>query len=196
MAESRLEREQRRLEMNIPYIEENIYVKSLMNRDIPHETSLMTFDGQNITTKLPKIPPSTFDSKNIKTKQPDPRHSKSTKPNSKPNIPPRQCSMKNTYEQVTTDLPPPLPIGKIEHFIPEQTFRFRSPPTPLEELMNYIPDQRDMKRLIEQFTRNETQCYTNCTPQPPILARNEQHHPKLYPAKREQSNFHNDFEHE
>ena len=40
MAESRLEREQKRLatEMNIPPVDENIYVKLLQNRDIPHET--------------------------------------------------------------------------------------------------------------------------------------------------------------
>ena len=64
MADSRLEREQKRLEMKVPYVEENLYYKSL----------------------------STFESKHIKTKQADPRHNKPTKQNSKavrPNISPR-----------------------------------------------------------------------------------------------------------
>ena len=50
MAESRLQKELKRLptEMNVLYVKENLYVKSLRNRDIPHETRLMTFDSQNI----------------------------------------------------------------------------------------------------------------------------------------------------
>ena len=51
MAESRLEREQRGLEMNVPYVQENFYVKLLRSKDIPYETRLMTFDHQNITTQ-------------------------------------------------------------------------------------------------------------------------------------------------
>ena len=83
--------------------------------------------------------------------------------------------MRNTYEQGTTDLLPPLPIKEVEHehFIHGKTFRLRSPPTPFEELMNYIPDQGDMDKLIEQFPSNETQPNTNWTPQPPTLVRNE-----------------------
>ena len=50
MAESRLEREQK---MNVPYVEENLYVKSLWNRDIPYETQVTTFDIKNIKTKQP-----------------------------------------------------------------------------------------------------------------------------------------------
>ena len=46
MAESRWDREQKKLttEMNVPSIDENLYVKSLWNRDIPYETWLTTFD--------------------------------------------------------------------------------------------------------------------------------------------------------
>ena len=197
MAENRLEREQKRLatEMNVAYV----YVKSLRNGDIPYEARLTTFVSQNITTKQSYIKLSTFDSRNIKTKQPNPKHSKSTKQNSKgvrPKDPPTQSSLTHTYEQVTVDLAPPLPIDEVEHFIPQQTFRLRSPPTPLEELMNYTPNQRDMDRLIQQNPSNETQPNTNWTPQPPTVARNEQPHPKLYLAKREGSNFNSDFGYE
>ena len=97
MAERRLEREQRSLEMNVPNVEENLYVKSLRNRALPYETRLMTFDSQNITTKQPYTKLSPFDSKNIKTKQPNPRHSKPTKQNSygvRPKVPPTQSSLK------------------------------------------------------------------------------------------------------
>ena len=40
MAESRLDREQKRLntEMNLPSVDENLYVKSPQNQDIPYET--------------------------------------------------------------------------------------------------------------------------------------------------------------
>ena len=40
MAESRLEREQKRLATpkNVLRVEENLYVKSLRNRDIPYKT--------------------------------------------------------------------------------------------------------------------------------------------------------------
>ena len=31
--------------MNVPYVEENLYVKSLWNRDMPYETRLITFDS-------------------------------------------------------------------------------------------------------------------------------------------------------
>ena len=89
------------------------------------------------------MPLSTFFSNNNKTKQPDPKHSKSTKQNSKgvrPKVPPRQSSLKNTYEQVTADLPPSPPSDKVEHFIRDQTFRLRSPPTPLQGLMNCASD--------------------------------------------------------
>ena len=118
----------------------------------------MRLDSQNIITKQPYTQLSTFDSKNIKTKQPGPRHSKYTKQNSKgvrPKVPPRQRSLKNTYEQVTTDWPPPPPIDKVEYLSQIKLFRLRSPPIPLEELMNYTPDQRDMERLIKQFPSNE-----------------------------------------
>ena len=48
------------------------------------------------------------------------------------------------HEQVTTDLPSPMPID-VEHFIRDQTFRVRCPPTPLEVLVDYAPDQRDIE---------------------------------------------------
>ena len=57
--------------------------------------------------------------------------------------------------------------------------------------MNYNHDQRDMDRLIEQFPSNEIWPGTNCTPQHPTLIRDEQPHPKLYLAKRD-----NDFGYE
>ena len=103
MTESGLEREQRRLatEINVLYLEENLYLKLLRNRDIPYETRFMTFNSQNITTKQSYIQHSTFDSKNIKTKQPGPKYSKPTKLNSKgvrPEVLPRQSSLKNIYE--------------------------------------------------------------------------------------------------
>ena len=62
--------------------------------------------------------------------------------------------------------------------------------------MGYTPDQRDMDRLIEQFPSNETWPNTNWTPQTPSLVRNEQPHPKLYLAKKEQSNLDNEFGYE
>ena len=82
MAKCRLEKEQKRLatEMNVPYVESNVYVKSLQSRDISYETRLITFDSQNIK------------------KEPDPKHSKSTKQNSKgarPKVPPRQSTLKH-----------------------------------------------------------------------------------------------------
>ena len=54
MAEGRLERDQKRLtaEMNEPYVEENLYVKSLQNRDIPYETWLTTFDSPEYQNKV------------------------------------------------------------------------------------------------------------------------------------------------
>ena len=50
---SRLDKEPKRLatEMNIPPLDENLYVKSLQNRDIPYETQLSIFDNQNSKTK-------------------------------------------------------------------------------------------------------------------------------------------------
>ena len=69
----------------------------------------------------------------------------------------------------------------------------RSPPTPFEGLMNYAPDQRDMDRLNEQFSSNETQPSTNWIPQTP---RNEQPYPKLYLVKSEEGNLDNDFGYE
>ena len=51
---------------------------------------------------------------------------------------------------------PPPPIDKVEHFIPEQTFRLRLLPISIEGLMKNVPDQRDMDGLIEQFPSNET----------------------------------------
>ena len=70
MAEgSRLDREHKRLatEMNVPPVDENLYVKSLWNRDIPYETWLSTFDNQNSKTKQPNTRLSTFDNQNSKT---------------------------------------------------------------------------------------------------------------------------------
>ena len=53
MAESRLEREQKRLAtgMNVPYVEEYLYVKSLWNRNIPYETRPSTFESKKSKTK-------------------------------------------------------------------------------------------------------------------------------------------------
>ena len=50
MAEgSRLDREYKRLviEMNVPCVDENLYVMSLQNRDIPFKTQLSTSDNQH-----------------------------------------------------------------------------------------------------------------------------------------------------
>ena len=57
--------------------------------------------------------------------------------------------------------------------------------------MNYAPDLRHMDRLTEQFPSNATKSSTNWTPQCPTLTRVEPH-PKLYLAKREESNLGND----
>ena len=49
MAEgSRLDREYRRLvnDMNVQLVDENLYVRSLRNREIPYNTRLNTFDNQ------------------------------------------------------------------------------------------------------------------------------------------------------
>ena len=54
MAEgSRLDRQQKRLatEINVTPVDENLYVKSQWNRDIPYEIWLSTFDSQNSKTK-------------------------------------------------------------------------------------------------------------------------------------------------
>ena len=69
--------------MNVPPVDENLYVKSLWNRDIPYKTWLGPFDSQNSKTKWPSTQLSTFDSQNNKTKQPDPRLRKSEKQSSK-----------------------------------------------------------------------------------------------------------------
>ena len=95
--------------MNVPSVDENWYVKSLWNRDIPYETLLTTFDSQNSKTKQPNARLFTSDSRNSKTKQPNHRLSKSNKQNSKaarPKVPPRQSGLRYNYEEVTTDLPP------------------------------------------------------------------------------------------
>ena len=79
MAESRLEREKRlATEMNIPYVEEDLYVKSLQK-----ETYLMRLDSPLLTVRISK-------------QRTNPRHSKSTKQNSKgvrSKVPPRQMSL-------------------------------------------------------------------------------------------------------
>ena len=73
------------MEMIVPPVDENLYVKSLQNRDIPNDTQCTTFDSQN-----------------SKTKQPDPRLSKSNKQNSKAvrptQVPPRCSSLKDNNE--------------------------------------------------------------------------------------------------
>ena len=43
--------------MNVPPLDENLYVSSLRNRDILHDVRLSTFDNQNSKTKKPDIPP-------------------------------------------------------------------------------------------------------------------------------------------
>ena len=85
--------------MNIPYVDENLHLKSLQNRDISYKTRLNTFDSQIIKTKQLYTQHCTFDSKNIKTKQLNPRHSKTTKQNSKGvrlEVPPRQSNLKRS----------------------------------------------------------------------------------------------------
>ena len=48
MTGSKLEREQKWLatEMNVPYVEENLYLKSLQNKDISYETRLTSFESE------------------------------------------------------------------------------------------------------------------------------------------------------
>ena len=56
MTEScRIAREYRRLTtiMNVPLVDENLYVRSLRNRDILYDTRLSTFDNHNSKTKTP-----------------------------------------------------------------------------------------------------------------------------------------------
>ena len=96
----------------------------------------------------------TFDSKNIKIKQSDPKHSKSTKQNSKgvrSNVPPRQSSLKTLMDKSLLTCYLSLLIDKVAHFITDQMFTLRAHPTSLEGLMNYALHQRDMDRLIEQI---------------------------------------------
>ena len=56
---SRVVREYRRLaiNMNMPPVDENLYVRVMRNRDIPYDTRCSTFDNQNNKTKKPDIPP-------------------------------------------------------------------------------------------------------------------------------------------
>ena len=59
MDNSRIATEYRRLttNMNVPLVDENLYVRSLRNRDIPYDTRPSTYDSQNRKTKKPDIPP-------------------------------------------------------------------------------------------------------------------------------------------
>ena len=109
MAEGRLDREQKRLatDMNVPPVDENLYVKWVWNRDIPYEALLTSLNSQNSKPKQPSTQLSTFDSQNGKPKQPNLRHSKSNKQNSKavrPKVLPTCCSLKDNYEQITTHI--------------------------------------------------------------------------------------------
>ena len=56
---SRLERKYRKLvtDMNVPKVDDNLYMKSLRNRYIPYNTRLSTFDRQKSKTVKPKVPP-------------------------------------------------------------------------------------------------------------------------------------------
>ena len=56
---SKIARENRKLRTNInmPPVDENLYIRSLKNRDIPNDTRLRSFDSQNSKTKKPDIPP-------------------------------------------------------------------------------------------------------------------------------------------
>ena len=44
--------------MNVPPVDENLYIRSLTNRVIIYDTRLGTFDNLNSKTKKPDIPPS------------------------------------------------------------------------------------------------------------------------------------------
>ena len=142
MAEvSRLDREHKRLatKMHIPPVDENLYIRSLGNGDIPYETQLSTFDNQNSKTNQPNTRLSTFDDQNSKTEQPDARLGKSKKQNSKAvrlKVPPSCSNLKDNYEQVNIDLPPTSPLDRADYFITDQTFRRMSPSTPFEVRTN------------------------------------------------------------
>ena len=62
VAESRLDGEQERIatEMNVPSVDENLYIKSLQNRDMPYKSQLTIFDSQNSKTKQPNTQLSTL----------------------------------------------------------------------------------------------------------------------------------------
>ena len=60
MAEnSRMVREYRRLttNMNVPLVDENLYVRLLRNRNIPYNIRHRQFDNQNGKTQKPDMPP-------------------------------------------------------------------------------------------------------------------------------------------
>ena len=91
---SRFDREYKKLvtEINVPPVSENLYVRSLWNRDIPYKTWLSTFDNQNSKTKQPNTRFSTFDNQNSKKNQLDPRLRTSDKQNSQ-TVRPKVSSM-------------------------------------------------------------------------------------------------------
>ena len=158
MAESRLEREQRRLatKMNVPYVEEKLYAKNLRNRDMPYETRLLTARISQQSNPTPNLALLTA----WISKQRN-----------------QYLGIVNLPSKIAREYGQKFDLGRV-------AFRLRSPPTTLEELMNYTPDQRDIDILSGQFPSIETQPVTNWTPQPPTWVRKEQPHPKLYSAKR------------
>ena len=106
MAEGRVDRKQNRLatEMNVTSVDENLYWKSLQNRDIPYKTWITNFDSKSSKATQPSTLLSIFYSQNSKIKQPDPRQANKQQ-NSKvvrPKVPQRCSSLKDTYDQVTT----------------------------------------------------------------------------------------------
>ena len=56
---SRIAGEYKRLNtnMNVPPVDENLYVRSFRNRDTPCDTRLITFNNQNSKRKKPDITP-------------------------------------------------------------------------------------------------------------------------------------------
>ena len=94
---SKIGREYRRVatNMNVPSVDEYLYMRVLRNRDVHYDTRLSTFDNENSKPKQPNSRLNTFDNLNRKTK--------------KPNIPHKCSSLTRDHKLATADLSLQLP---------------------------------------------------------------------------------------
>ena len=138
--------------MNVPSVEDNPYVRSLRNRDIPYDIRTSTCDTQNSKTKKPNTVLSTLHNQNSQKKK-------------KPDTPPRCSSLTTNHKPATANWLAQLPNDRKEFFTSAKTFRQRSPTTTVigPEQINWTYDPSKYRQdkweiLTDTWTRSW--CYS------------------------------------